>query len=46
VEVAEVRRDVLFMIHGLGVLSESFRQPLGNHSSRADVFRLPEESRN
>jgi len=44
VEVAEVRRDVLFVIHGLGVLSESFRQPLGNRSGRADVFRLGEES--
>jgi len=44
VEVTEVRRDVLFMIHRLGVLSESFRQPLGNCSSRVDVFRLGEES--
>jgi len=43
-EVAEVRRDVLFMIRGLGVLSESFRQPLGNHSGHTDVFRLGEES--
>jgi len=40
VEVAEVRWDVLFMIRELGVLSESFRKPLGNHSGRADVFRL------
>ena len=40
----EVRRDVLFVIHGLGVLSESLRKPLGNRSSRADVFRLGEES--
>jgi len=44
VEVAEVRRNVLFVIRGLGVLSESFRQPLGNRSGRADVFRLGEES--
>jgi len=44
VEVAEVQRDVLFVICRLGVLSESFRQPLGNCSSRADVFRLGEES--
>jgi len=44
VEVAEVQWDVLFMIRRLGVLSESFRQPLGNHSGRADVFRLGEES--
>ena len=43
-EVAEVRRDVLFVIRGLGVLSESFRQPLGNCSGHADVFRLGEES--
>ena len=43
-EVAEVQRDVLFVMCGLGVLSESFCQPLGNHSSRADVFRLGEES--
>ena len=43
-EVAEVRRNVLFVIRGLGVLSESFRQPLGNRSGRADVFRLGEES--
>jgi len=40
----EVRRDVLFMICGLGVLSESFRQPLENRSGRMDVFRLGEES--
>jgi len=44
VEVAEVQWDVLFVIRGLGVLSESFRQPLGNRSGRADVFRLGEES--
>jgi len=44
VEVAEVRRDVLFMIRGLGVLSESFCQRLGNRSGRADVFHLGEES--
>jgi len=44
VEVAEAQWDVLFMIRGLGVLSESFRQPLGNRSGRADVFRLGEES--
>jgi len=44
VEVAEVQRDVLFVIRRLGVLSESFRQPLGNRSSRADVFHLGEES--
>ena len=43
-EVAEVRRDVLFMIRRLGVLSESFRQPLGNRSGHADVFCLGEES--
>ena len=43
-EVAEVRQDVLFVIRGLGVLLESFRQPLGNRSSRADVFHLGEES--
>ena len=43
-EVVEVQRDVLFVIHGLGVLSESFCQPLGNRSGRADVFRLGEES--
>jgi len=44
VEVAEVRQDVLFLIHGLGVLLESFHQPLGNHSSHTDVFHLGEES--
>jgi len=44
VEAAEVWRDVLFVICGLGVLSESFRQPLGNCSGRTDVFRLGEES--
>jgi len=44
VEVAEVRRDVFFMIRGLGVLSESFCQWLGNCSGRADVFRLGKES--
>ena len=43
-EVVEVRQDVLFVIHGLGVLSESFCQPLGNHSGCADVFHLGEES--
>jgi len=35
---------VLFMIRRLGVLSESFRQLLGNHSGRVDVFCLGEES--
>jgi len=44
VEVTEVRRDVLFVIHGLGVLSESLHKPLGNHSGHADVFCLGEES--
>ena len=43
-EVAEVRRDVLFVIRGLGVLSKSFCQPLGNRSSCVDVFHLGEES--
>jgi len=32
------------MICGLGVLSESLCKPLGNRSSRADVFRLGKES--
>jgi len=44
VEVAEVWRDVFFMIHGLRVLSETLREPLENCSGRADVFRLGEES--
>jgi len=44
VEVVEVRRDVLFMIHRLGVLLESFCQLLGNCSGHADVFCLGEES--
>ena len=43
-EVAEVRQDVLFVIRRLGVLSEFFCQPLGDHGGRADVFRLGEES--
>jgi len=44
VEVAEVWWDMFFMIRGLGVLLETFRKPLGNRSSRVDVFRLREES--
>ena len=32
------------MIHGLRVLSETLRKPLGNRSSCMDVFRLREES--
>jgi len=44
VEVAEVRQDVLFVVCGLGVLSESFRQLLGDHGGHADVFHLGEES--
>ena len=43
-EVAEVWWDVLFVIRGLGVLLESFRQPLGNRSGCMDVFRLGEQS--
>jgi len=38
-----VRQDVLFVIHGLGVLPESFHQPLGNRSGRTNVFCLGEE---
>jgi len=44
VEVVEVWRDVLFMICGLRVLLESFRQSLGNRSGPAYVFHLGEES--
>jgi len=40
----EVRRNMFFMVRGLGVLSETFRKPLGSHSSCVDVFRLGEES--
>jgi len=40
VEVAEVQRDVLFIIHRLGVLLESLHKPLGNRSGHADVFCL------
>jgi len=36
----EIWRDVFFMICGLRVLSETLRKPLGNCSSRADVFCL------
>jgi len=43
-EAAEVRRNMFFMVRGLGVLSEIFRKPLGNRSSCVDVFRLGEES--
>jgi len=43
-EAAEVRQNMFFMVHGLGVLSETFSKPLGNHSSCVDVFRLGEES--
>ena len=35
---------MFFMVRGLGVLSETFHKPLGNHSSCMDVFRLGEES--
>ena len=35
---------MFFMVRGLGVLSETFRKPLGNRSSCVDVFRLGEES--
>jgi len=35
---------MFFMVCGLGVLSETFRKPLGNRSSRVDVFRLGKES--
>jgi len=44
VEAAEVRQNMFFMVHGLGVLSETFCKPLGNRSSCMDVFRLGEES--
>jgi len=44
VEVAEVWRDMLFMICGLRVLSETLHKPLGNCSSHTDVFRLGKES--
>ena len=40
----EVQWDVFFMIRGLGVLSETLRELLENHSSCADVFCLGEES--
>ena len=43
-EVAEVQQDVLYVIHRLGVLTESLRKLLGNCSSRVDVFHLGEES--
>jgi len=45
-EVAEVWRDVFFMIRGLRVVLETLRELLGNRSGRADVFHLgdPEES--
>jgi len=43
-EAAEVRRNMFFMVHGLGVLLKTFRKPLGNRSSRVDVFRLGKES--
>jgi len=35
---------MFFMVRGLGVLSETFRKPLGNCSSCVDVFCLGEES--
>jgi len=35
---------MFFMVRGLGVLSETFRKPLGNCSSCVDVFRLGKES--
>jgi len=35
---------MFFMVRGLGVLSETFRKPLGNRSSCVDVLRLGEES--
>jgi len=44
VEVTEVQQDMLFVIRRLGVLLESFHQPLGNHSSRMDVLCLGKES--
>jgi len=40
----EVWQNVLFMIHGLEVLLESLRKPLGNCSSHVNVFCLGEES--
>ena len=36
--------EYFFVVRGLGVLSETFRKPLGNCSSCVDVFCLGEES--
>jgi len=44
VEVAKMRWDVLFVIHGLGVLLEAFCELLENHSGRADMLCLGKES--
>ena len=35
---------MFFMVRGLGVLSKTFRKPLGNRSGCVDVFRLGEDS--
>jgi len=43
-EAVEVWQNMFFVVRGLGVLSETFHKPLGNRSSRVDVFRLGEES--
>ena len=43
-EAVEVQWNMVFVVHGLGVLSETFRKPLGNRSSCVDVFRLGEKS--
>ena len=43
-EAAEVRQNMFFMVCWLEVLLETFCKPLGNRSSRVDVFHLGKES--
>ena len=45
VEVAKVFRNMFLVVRGLGILSETFRESLGDRSRHSDMLCLGEKSR-